>query len=290
MPELRPDRLATLCFFHPVRRLLRLAASGIPILMYHSISRRNEHCRNAYHRTCTDPGVFAEQVKFLARNRYTTIGLGEAVRRLGAKEQHSDRPVVLTFDDGYRDFYTEALPVLSRFGYTATVFLPTAFIGHTEQQFNGMPCLTWSQVRDLHHAGIDVGSHTVTHPQLRALRRNEIEHEVRHSKETIEDSLGDPVESFSYPYAFPEADRAFRQTVRAVLAEAGFRNGVSTIIGTANRSSDTLLLERLPVNSGDDAGIFRAKLEGGYDWLHKVQFASKLWRRGRYPGELLTTD
>ena len=277
MPQLRPDRLATLYFFHPVRRALSLAAPGIPILMYHSISRRSENGRSAYYSTCTDPEVFAEQVRFLARNGYKTIGLGEAVRRLAKAEQHTDRTVVLTFDDGYGDFYMEAFPVLSRFGYTATVFLPTGFIGYTEQQFNGMPCLIWSQVRDLYHAGIDFGSHTVTHPQLRALANREIEREVRQSKETIEDKLGTSVDSFSYPYAFPEADRAFRRTVRGLLEAAGFRSGVSTIIGTADRSSDALLLERLPVNSGDDAGIFRAKLEGGYDWLHTVQLASKLW-------------
>lgn len=276
MPEFRPDRLATLHFFDPLRRLLGRAAAGIPILMYHSISETSEANRLGYFRTSTDPRTFTAQMAFLARENYRVIGLGEAVRRIQQGTQAAGRFVALTFDDGFRDFYTQAFPVLSAYRYTATVYLPTAYIGH---RFDGRECLTWGEVRELRKHGVEFGSHTVTHPQLRTRPPAAIRTELRRSKQEIEQNLGEPVQSFSYPYAFPEADPPFRRDLRDLLVQTGYQNGVSTIIGTAGLASDRLFLERLPVNSGDDTGFFQAKLRGGYDWLHAAQTASKRVRQ-----------
>lgn len=278
MPEIRLDRIATLYFVRPLRQLVRSEAPGLPILMYHSISAGIEAGRSAYYRTCTDPSVFAAQMAFLARSGYRTIGLGEAANRIDCAAPEAKHPVVLTFDDGYQDFYTNAFPILSRYGYSATVFLPTAYIGHVSQGFNGTECLTWSQVRELRQAGVEFGSHTVTHPQLLSVGPKQLREEITASKEQIEEKLGEPVEAFSYPYAFPEADRGFVGRLRERLQESGYRQGVSTIIGRAGKSDSRLFMKRLPINSHDDARFFRAKLEGGYDWLHAAQYATKLWK------------
>jgi peptidoglycan/xylan/chitin deacetylase (PgdA/CDA1 family) len=195
----------------------------------------------------------------------------------------AQRPIVITFDDGYEDFYTHAFPILETYGFNSTVFLPTAYIGETPRQFNGAECLTWSQIRELRRAGIEFGSHTVTHPQLKSLKPEDVRDEIRSSKATIEQQLGCAVKSFAYPYAFPETDRTFRQRLRGFLEESGYENGVSTIIGTADRTGDRYFMKRLPVNSCDDPRLFRAKLEGAYDWLHTVQHVSKLigaYRKG----------
>jgi peptidoglycan/xylan/chitin deacetylase (PgdA/CDA1 family) len=277
MSGFRADRIATLCMFHPLRRLIRTSAPRIPILMYHSISQLDESAKGPYYRIGTSPRVFGEQLRFLRTNGYQSIGLQQAVGLVEGAGRGPEKPVVLTFDDGYQDFYTEAFPLLSRFGYSASVFLPTAYIGDAALRFNGIECLTWSQIRELQKAGVEFGSHTVTHRKLRALGVDDIRDELRCSKSTIEEKLGCPVRSFSYPYAFPETDRQFKQTLRATLEEAGYETGVSTILGTAGPSSDRFFLERLPVNSGDDARFFRAKVDGGYDWLHAPQFAAKSW-------------
>ena len=76
------------------------------------------------------------------------------------------RAVVITFDDGFRDFYTAAFPVMQEHQFTATVFLPTAFIGEDRRSFKGAECLTWEEVRRLRRAGVQFGSHTVNHPRL----------------------------------------------------------------------------------------------------------------------------
>jgi peptidoglycan/xylan/chitin deacetylase (PgdA/CDA1 family) len=244
--------------------------------MYHSISESNSGNSRPYYQTTTSPKVFAEHMKFLRENNYRVIGLGDAVKEIEGPAGGCAKCAVITFDDGFRDFYTQAFPVLNHYGFSATVFLPTAFINESASRFMGSECLTWNQVRELGSAGIAFGSHTVGHPQLTTVKPHELEMEVQVSKMVIEDKLGCPVESFAYPYAFPETDRTFKQRLRAVLTEAGYENGVSTILGTADRSGDRFFMKRLPMNSHDDLRFFRAKLSGAYDWLHALQYASKL--------------
>ncbi len=271
---LRADAFATLYFFHPLRRL-SLRGPRLPILMYHSVSNREERT-HPYYRTVTSPEVFAEQMQYLHENGYVTLRLSEAVKWLEAPCNGRGRPVVITFDDGFQDFYSNAFPILSRHSFSATMFLPTAYIGRTPQSFKGVECLTWGQVRELRNKGVEFGSHTATHPQLKSLPAVDVEHEVRTSKDTIEQELGFAVKSFAYPYAFPETNRPFITQLRGFLEQAGYANGVSTIIGTADQMSDRLFMKRLPMNSCDDAPLFGAKLAGTYDWLHSVQYAFKL--------------
>jgi peptidoglycan/xylan/chitin deacetylase (PgdA/CDA1 family) len=148
----------------------------------------------------------------------------------------------------------------------------------TALKFKEVACLTWSQIRELRKMGVQFGSHTVTHPQLRGMKTEDVRTEVRCSKATIEDKLSAPVKSFAHPFAFPETDRVFRQRLRATLEDAGYENGVSTIIGTADRTDDGFFMKRLPVNSSDDLRFFRAKLEGGYNWLRPIQYCIKLMK------------
>lgn len=275
MPAFRADRLASLYFFHPLRRLRR-RVSGIPILMYHSISDFDVRTGHPYYGTVTAPGVFDRHLKQLHEKGYKTISLNEAVRRLHSPQTDTGNAVVITFDDGFRDFYSNAFPILCKYRYSATVFLPTAYIDREARKFKDITCLTWGEVRELQKAGIDFGSHTVTHPQLRNLDTKGIEEEVRCSKEKIEEELGCPTSSFSYPYAFPETDGDFTRRLQSILAECGYGNGVSTVIGTADRAANIFFLKRLPMNSHDDPHLFEAKIEGGYDWLRALQYASKL--------------
>jgi peptidoglycan/xylan/chitin deacetylase (PgdA/CDA1 family) len=274
MSIFRADRLATLHFFHPLRRL-RAQGAGIPILMYHSISECGDSARHPYYRTSTTVKMFEQQVRFLHENGYRTVGVTEASMRMQTLKP-TEKRVAITFDDGYLDFYTNAFPILNHYGYSATVFLPTDFIGQTAHQFKGVECLTWSQVRELRKAGVGFGSHTVTHPQLHTVSTEQLRTEVGRSKDEIEKQLGESVDTFAYPYAFPETDRAFVETLREALQENEYRSGVTTIIGRTKPSDNPFFMRRLPVNSHDDPRLFQAKLEGGYDWLRTAQYVSKL--------------
>lgn len=274
MPRL--DRLTTLYLCSPISRLLRRHKnSHVPILMYHSISDNLFGKTHPYYQINTSPRIFGRQMKWLHDADYCTLSLPE----LQAAFECGDIPpkaVVITFDDGYRDFYTDAFPSLRRYAFKATVFLATSRIQDTPMRVEGVDYLTWREVRELHAAGIDFGSHTVTHPDLHSLGHEEIDYELGFSRATIEDQIGASVTSFAYPFAFPEEDSSFKTYLADVLTNHGFDCGVSTILGRAASEDTRFFLPRLPVNSWDDYSLFRAKLEGGYDWLHGPQWLYKI--------------
>ncbi len=281
----RFDRFATLYLTSP---LCRLAGSkkAIPILMYHSVANDEQFDRHGYYRTVVSPATFQLHMEYLHRSGYKTCTPAHAVALLSAPDAQTAGWVVISFDDGFLNFYTEAFPILQRFGYSATMYLPTAFIADSITLFNGRHCLTWSKVRELQNHGIEFGSHTVTHPQLRLLSRSEIARELTDSKKTIEDKTGRAAESFAYPFAFPQADTEFKRALQETLEKAEYRNGVCTIAGRASRSSNPFFLERLPLNDLDDELFLDAKLRGAYDWVGSLQSTVKRARSlaARLPG------
>ena len=111
----------------------------------------------------------------------------------------------------------------------------------------------------------------MTHPSLITLKNGELEYELRKSKETIEEKLGQAIHSFSYPFKFPDENRRFKEKLKGLLQETGYSCGVTTRIGRTSAADDAYFMKRLPVNSGDDTSLFQAKLEGGYDWLYPFQ-------------------
>ena len=243
--KLRLDRLVTLSCVQPCLKFLAVKDQSVPILMYHSITDEDESAVRAYYRTTTSPSVFALQLQHLRDQGYASWSLADAVNHLQTEGVPGGRFVVITFDDGYTDFRRHAFPILQEYGFTATVFLPTAYIGDSPISFKGRECLTWAEVREMDQNGISFGSHTVTHPQLRELKPSAIRDEVGDSKETIENKLGHEVDSFAYPYAFPQTDSDFKSTLGEFLKEAGYRTGVCTVVGRANRASDPLLSRAL---------------------------------------------
>lgn len=273
----RFDRFATLYLVNPIRRSAPGNQFAIPILMYHSIADEEETGVQPYYRTTTTPAVFALHMKHLADHGYRTINVADAVKFL-QDGSPTEKCAVITFDDGYRNFYHHAFPILSRYHFSATVFLPTAYIGTQPVQFKGRDCLTWNEVRELRKHGVSFGSHTVTHPQLASLDAAGVRSEIVRSKQTLDDNLGEAIDCFAYPYAFPEQNVSFVSMLRDTLVEAGYHQGVSTRIGTARRQEDCYFLRRLPMNTLDDIPLFDAKLRGRYDWLRRLQYASKLVR------------
>lgn len=282
---MRADRFLTLSVFHSLRRRLpRPRGIRIPILMYHSISDETES-GHPYFWINTSPTRFAEHMRLLKEKDFRVISLAEAADLLGnasivldenARNGSHPRYAVVTFDDGFADFRTMAYPILAEYGFPATVFLPTGFISEVGSALKGKSCLRWDDVRELGGTGVRFGSHTVSHPTLRSIPWDQVEKELRESRDALEDRLGTKAESFSYPYAFPEGDKRFQSRLRTSLAELGYVNGVTTRVGTAAEGDDPVFFKRIPVNSADDAAFFSAKLEGGYDWLHAIQYGFKV--------------
>lgn len=251
-----------------VFRPIKAAGSGcLPVLMYHSISDDPETGVGAYYRVATSPRRFAEQMQWLADAGYRGVSLEEALSvGAGAKKL-----AAITFDDGFRDFHTTAWPVLKAHRFTATMYLPTAFIDSQRRAFFNRECLTWDEVRELRREGARFGSHTVNHPKLYELAWETIENELADSKKLIEQELGESVSSFAYPFAFPQEDRNFMHRLKAVLKASGYQNCATTIIGNLRPGTDEFWVKRQPVNDCDDRALFNAKLAGAYDWMASPQ-------------------
>src|SRR5271165_4576293 len=266
---MRLDRWLTLLLF-------RMGVGGLerrlPILMYHSVSDDPETGISPYYRVSISPCRFAEHMEWLSDFGYSGVSLEEGLTPT-EDEIKGKRPVAITFDDGFRDFYTAAWPVLQRFGFTATVYLPTAFVGHYRATLRGKEYLTWDEVRELRAHGIRFGSHTATHPKLHEMASPQIESELSLSKQSLKHELGEEIESFAYPYAFPQEDRRFKRTMITLLRKFGYRNCVTTMVGRSRTVDGQMFLKRLPVNSCDDRELFEAKLTGAYDWLGSAQYA-----------------
>jgi glycosyltransferase involved in cell wall biosynthesis/peptidoglycan/xylan/chitin deacetylase (PgdA/CDA1 family) len=272
---IRADRLLTLGFDRLRRLGLHSPPAGIPILMYHSISDGPEPGVSPYYRLTTPPALFRRQIRWLATNGYRVIGLDELLR-LNGNGAVGGKTVVITFDDGFRDFLTSAWPTLQEFGMTATVFVTTGLVGG---RFLGREVLSWEEIRELRRAGISFGSHTVRHPQLFKLPWAEVDTELRDSKGELEQRLGETVADFCYPYAYPEVHSMFRRCLSEALESVGYRLAMTTRIGRSRPGDDPFALRRLPVNGADDLPFFAAKLSGAYDWLGTVQ---RLWKsRGK---------
>ncbi len=260
--SLRLDRTVSIHLIRPLLQILNgRRAPGIPILMYHGI-RAGIGMGHPYFETATAPVVFEAHMQFLAEHGYKTLTLPEVGARLEGGLQ--DKYVAITFDDGYL-----------KHGFKATVFIVSGFAGEQARGSNGNSFMSWSQIREIQSQGMEIGSHTVTHPQLHAMPSKQVEKEVSESKRAIEEKVGAAVTSFAYPYAFPEQDRQFAKGLRESLKQQGYESAVSTIIGTARRGNDAFFLPRIPVNSYDDLRFFDVKLNRGYDWLHSLQYLRK---------------
>jgi peptidoglycan/xylan/chitin deacetylase (PgdA/CDA1 family) len=216
-------------------------------------------------------------MRLLADSDCRGASLGDALDP--APLQDSRRAVVITFDDGYVDFMTSAWPTLERLNFTASVFLPTAFISDRRRSFKGRECLTWAEVRDLSRLGVSFGSHTVTHPVLHSLPWPCLRSELSESRQQIEGTIGAPVTTFAYPYAYPQHESGFVSRFCRELKEQGYGLGVTTVIGRFSPDDDPLQIRRLPVNDADDLRLFAAKLAGAYDWVGALQLGWKRLRR-----------
>ena len=282
MPFPPVDQMLTTRLVAPFLRIARRrsaeeeASPRLPVLMYHSISDDPEPGVRGYYRLNTPPVLFQEHLRVIREEGFTAVDLTTAwAEWTGTASAPRRKLVVLTFDDGYHDFLTAAWPALETHGFTATMFLPTAFIGNQRQGFKGRACLTWSEVRDLRQRGAEFGSHTVNHPKLWELPATELDDELQRSRCILEQELSAPITTFAHPYAFPRQNLAYVERFRQAMDRSGYRLGVTTSLGCVHRGEEPLLLKRLPANGADNASLLRAKLHGAYDWLAVPQNAFK---------------
>ncbi|SDF68630.1 polysaccharide deacetylase family protein [Sporolituus thermophilus] len=202
-------------------------AGGVPILAYHMVDPAPE----VY---SVDPAAFEEQMRYLAREGYTAISLAELLDGLAGKRALPAKPIVITFDDGYRDNYTVALPILEKYNFKATVFVIAGQVGRSGY-------LTWEEIKDMQRRHVEIGSHTLSHAALTALTLPERQREIGLSKQMLERHLGTPVEFLAYPYG------KFDPALFPLLQEAGYRGACSGIAGLNFQGDNAYRLKRVNI-------------------------------------------
>jgi peptidoglycan/xylan/chitin deacetylase (PgdA/CDA1 family) len=165
---------------------------------------------------------------------------------------------MLTFDDAYVDFAETAWPILRRYGFDATLFVVSGHTGGTNewdrQLGEKLDLLGWDALRALHAAGVTIGAHTDTHPQLTSLTSREVACQAARSRRRIEQELGVPVRAFAYPYG----DRD--ELVEHIVGSCGFTLGFTCIARRLHVNDAPLSLPRIEVEGSDDLATFARKL------------------------------
>lgn len=244
---------------------------SLPILMYHQIAKPPETTS----RLAVSPDAWAAQLGYLHAEGYRTVTAGEFAAALARRSPLPDRTIVLTFDDGFADFHSRAMPVLNRYGFTATVFVTTGWI-----QDNGpLPAgsrpgrmLSWSQIAEAADAGIEVAAHSRLHPQLDQLPSRLLREELRVSKAQLEDKLGFPVTGLAYPFGYSNS------RVRHMARDLGHHYACAVGNVIADTESDLFALPRLTIRRSSGMTTFQQVTRGSN--IQRIFFKDRALTKG----------
>jgi peptidoglycan/xylan/chitin deacetylase (PgdA/CDA1 family) len=213
----------------------------VPILMYHRIAVLNGDEPSVTVGLTVDPGEFQLQMAWLHDQGYSTITQLQLYNALMEGAPLPDKPIMLTFDDGYRGVATVAAPMMSQFGFVGTAYIITDRIAQNRK--TAPTWLTWPQLRILEQRGWDIGSHTVSHTEIPNMSPEAALKTLRQSRFTLERRLGHPVQWFCYPAGSVDA-----KSVEAVK-EAGYVLATTTKSGVTLSAQDPLQLERIRISN-----------------------------------------
>jgi len=208
----------------------------VPVLMYHEIA----DVTTTPSALAVAPETFADQLAYLRDAGFTAVTAGALVKALaGGARALPERPVVLTFDDGFRDFYSRALPLLKQYGHTATLFQTTGWVGI---KLGTRPMLNWPELSEIAEAGIEIGAHSHEHPELDRLSAAKLRDELDGPKRMLEEKLGLAVPGLAYPFGL------WSGKARRAAREAGYTYALAIGNAMAKSGSDPFILPRLTVD------------------------------------------
>ncbi len=248
----------------------------VPILLYHSVC--TEPAR-LVQRWSTTPARLREHLDFLAGEGYDTLTVTDYVRRLREPVVSlPERVALVTFDDGFADFTTDALPALVDTGTASTLYVSTAYVGATSSWLGPdgeQPMLSWAAIKDAAASGVEVGAHSHHHVALDVLPGREAEREIAGSKQQIEQHLGRSVTSFAYPHGY------HGPRVRAIVQRCGFENACGVKHALSGPGDDEFGLARVMLEGDITVARLRAMLDELTRAPGREQVQTRLWRTYR---------
>jgi peptidoglycan/xylan/chitin deacetylase (PgdA/CDA1 family) len=213
--------------------------NGVPILMYHSIAKNDIYFT-------VQPEEFEKQMAYLKENLYQVITLDALVQAILIKKDLSKKLIILTFDDGFKDNYTYALPILKKNNFPATFFLVTGYLGREfdNAQKKPLKLLDWEEVEDMHRLGlIDFQPHGEYHKNFDQISKDELYLEIKKSKTIIEKKLNKKCEYFAYPRG------RYNKEIINTVKKMGIKAAVTINPGLNNTKTDLFQLKRYSINS-----------------------------------------
>ena len=219
----------------------------VPILMYHHIQVLASDATELQLTWTVSPQNFDAQMALLARRGFHTITMGQLVAHLKNGQPLPAKPIIVSFDDGWEEQYASAFPILKKHQLIGTFFVYTQPIDHG--QF-----MTWTQLKEMSAAGMDIQAHTLTHPHLRTLAPDEAMKEIADSKSIIEKHLGKPVVAFDYPFG------EYNASILDMVKRAGYESAVTLAAGYNQRVDDLFTLHRIRVSYQDALEEFGKRL------------------------------
>ena len=236
--------LAVSLLFLLIGCVLMRSAPGVPVLNYHQVEEKNGNPLTLW------PDQFETQMSYLADEGYTTITIDEMMDALENGTPLPDKPVIITFDDGYADNYEYAYPILKKYGFKATIFLIYDFT-------NAYPnYLTWDQINEMKESGlIRFESHTMTHANLAELTStDELRHEIADSHDLLSDKLGYDMHYIAYPGG------RVNEEIEEITRAAGYRGGFTVHYGLSTPAEGPYQMDRIPIFGANTHTLTRFKL------------------------------
>jgi peptidoglycan/xylan/chitin deacetylase (PgdA/CDA1 family) len=254
---------ALLMFSHVTRLIALLNRRRVTILCYHSVTAHEPPILDDRHKLHIPVSIFVKQLEYL-RRFHNVISLDDFLDAMREQRELPGNSVILTFEDGVRNFLTVAAPHLQHLGMPATNFIIT---GHTSlavqpsanhkwQPADDRTFLSWPDIDELAQAGIQFGSHTCSHASLPDLSAAEAEKELTESHETLRARI--PQDHFPLSYPFGQVS----DEIRRLAADAGYSCGITTLAGVNDRRSDLFALRRTVIAGDDDLPTFAARVSG----------------------------
>jgi len=241
---------------------------GIRVIRYHSVSDFRKHEVNVKVK------IFKRQIEYLSR-KYNVISLEIFLKYLNAKKEIPKNSIMITFDDGYRDNYTNAYLILRKYKLPAVIFLSAGYINtdrvlphdmDDKTEYNRL--LGWNEIKQMLDNKIDFGSHTLHHANLGKCSKDNMKKEIKESKILIEKNIECEVKSISYPFGLLSD---FNKDVIGITENAGYECGVTAIYGINTKKADRYKLYRIGIESSDTMFTFKAKLNGTLDILMWIE-------------------
>jgi peptidoglycan/xylan/chitin deacetylase (PgdA/CDA1 family) len=225
-------------------------SNRIVVLMYHSISRSGWSFS-------TTPDVFEKQIQYLRADGYKFLDTNDLEKIVLGDSNTTKKGVLITFDDGYRDFITEAMPILNKYNIPAVIFVHTN--RSPEQLKNEIPLLSWPEIQQL-SAKFEIGNHSHSHPNLKKMSPPELESEIKQSTQLMQETISKKPKVFAYPFG------VFNQSVVDVLKNNDYKLGFTTDRGMVKVGTDPFRIKRFGIAKDTSFIEFRARLTPVSDW------------------------